>query len=297
MKKSPLWFALAIGALFPLGAAAVLILVMPRLETLLVVAGLAAAAGALAAYVAHHSYRIAASAQHRIERGADTAAQRLTDAGRETVAAHRDADAALAARIERFLEEYVQRAKARDAQMLEGWHTMSSDAQRSSQEAFAAMREHFVNTVAAERDTLLRGAELRAKAVLDETRQALDGIERLSSAISFAVERHTAVVQSNEESLARFESQLEAIAARERELQEAAGRSRAQSLDAEVAKVRETFVHAAKRIEELIQERQGADQTHFQQMLEIQRKAHDEASERSGQLWTRLLDQLQQDGR
>ena len=296
MKKSPVWFALALGALFPLCAAAVLILVMPRLETLLVVAGLAAAAGALAAYVAHYSYRIAASVQDRIEQGADTTVQLLTDAGRETVAAHRDADAALAARIERFLEEYVQRAKARDAAMLEAYRTMSSDAQRSLQEAFAAMQEHHVNTVAAERDTLLRGAELRAKAVLDETRQALAGFERLSSAVSVAVERHTAVVQSNEESLVRFESQLEAIAARERELQEAAGRSRAQSLDAEVAKVRETFLYAAKRIEELIQRREDADQTHFQRVLEMQRKAHDEASERSGQLWTHLLDQLKQDG-
>ena len=117
-------------------------------------------------------------------------------------------------------------------------------------------------------------------------------------------------------------SHLEALSNEERALQEQAAKSRAEAMDAELARMREIFECAAQGIatakklvedsgdkldteakkaiedlRELIkteaqrqQEQNRADLVHFQKMLEVQRKAHEDASEHSGQLWKHLLD-------
>ena len=110
-----------------------------------------------------------------------------------------------------------------------------------------------------------------------------------------------------------FEKNLAALAERERVLQEKAAQSRTEAIDAELAQVKETFalvedtrnelnaefekvigeLRALVEKETQRQEKQkSADRDHLEKMLEIQQKAHDEAAERSGQLWSHLLDQL-----
>ncbi len=111
-----------------------------------------------------------------------------------------------------------------------------------------------------------------------------------------------------------FEGRLESIVAQERAFQEQASQSRTQTADAELAQMKETFAlledtrnkhnadlgKAVATLRELVetetqrqQEQKRAERDHLDKMLERQQRAHDEAGERSGQLWDRLLNQLE----
>ena len=110
-----------------------------------------------------------------------------------------------------------------------------------------------------------------------------------------------------------FEKHLATLAEQERTLQEDAAQYRAKVIDAELARVKETFeqvedtrnklnAEVKKAIEALRnlveteaqrqQQQKRADRDHHKKMLEVQQKAHDTAAERSGQLWGQLLDRL-----
>ena len=120
----------------------------------------------------------------------------------------------------------------------------------------------------------------------------------------------TALGTSFEAMLSDMRSHLKTLADEERSLQEQAAKRRAEAIDAELAEVRNTFEVAAQSIataEKLVedssnklnaesrrqQEQNRADRDHFQKMLEDQRKAHEDASERSEKLWIHLLDLLE----
>lgn len=135
----------------------------------------------------------------------------------------------------------------------------------------------------------------------------------------------TALGTSFEAMLSDMRSHLKTLADEERSLQEQAAKRRDEAIDAELAEVRKTFEVAAQSIataeklvedsnnkfnseaekaiaglRELIelesrrqQEQNRADRDHFQKMLEDQRKAHEDASERSEKLWIHLLDLLE----
>lgn len=131
----------------------------------------------------------------------------------------------------------------------------------------------------------------------------------------------TALGTSFEAMLSDLRAHLKTLADEERALQERVAKRRDEAIDAELAKVRKTFEGAAqsiataeklikdssntlnteaKRARELIeaesrrqQDQNRADRNHFQNMLEDQRKAHEDADKHSEQLWSRLLDQLE----
>ena len=148
-------------------------------------------------------------------------------------------------------------------------------------------------------------------AVVQATQKTIENVEdHFAKQQANALAEWQAVTQALASS---FEKNLAALAERERVLQEKAAQERTEAIDAELAQVKETFalVEDARNklnaeFEKVIgelralveteaqrqQDQKRADRDHLEEMLEVQQKAHDEAGERSGQLWGRLLDQL-----
>lgn len=359
--KKPALFAWASGVVFPLVAAAVLAIIMPALETWVVVMAIAIIAGAATAWIGHAGYLLLASVREQIDAGVQTALKALGEAKEQTKAARSEADELLAARLERFFEERGQRDEEWRRKTLAEWGKTTADVQEVLKRLVEDLREHFAATLAAEREALAHDAELRTEAMLAEVKQARNKFEQLAKETQNVVERHAAVIQATKEVIASVEEHLDTqraneaelrqaaladwqavttalgtsfaamlsdlrahlktLADEERALQERAAKRRDEAIDAELAKVRTIFEGAAQSIataEKLIkdssntlkseaerarkfiesearrqQKQNRTDRDHFQQMLEDQRKAHEEADKHAEQVWSRLLDQLE----
>ena len=282
--KKPALFAWASGVVLPLVAAAVLAIIMPALETWVVVMAIAIIAGAATAWIGHEGYLLLASVREQIDAGVQTALKALGEAKEETKAAQSEADEMLAARLERFFEERSQRDEEWRRHTLAEWGKTMADVQEVLKRLVEDLRE----TLAAEREALAHDAEQRTEAMLAEVKQARNEFEQLAEATQNVVERHAAVIQATKEVIASVEDHLDTqraneaklrrdaladwqavttelgtsfaamlsdlrahlktLADEERALQERAAKRRDEAIDAELAKVRKTFEGAAQSI-------------------------------------------------
>lgn len=317
MKKSVL-FASACGVVFPLVAAATLAIVMPTLGTWVVVMAIAIVAGASAAWIGHEGYLLLASVREQIDAGTQTTLKELGESREETRAVRSEADEMLADRLERFIEERGKRDEEWRRNTLAEWEKTTADVQEVFKGLVENLREHFTSISAAEREALSHGLDQLGKA----TKEAIASIgEHLDTQQASEAELRQAALDDYREvtkelgasfadMLSDLKAHLKTLADEERALQERATKRRDEAIDAELAKVRETFdvakegiAEAKEQIEDSHtklnaevkrqQEQNRANREHFQKMLEDQRKAHEEADKHSEQLWSRLLDQLE----
>ena len=343
MKKTVLF---AFGAVFPLVAVAVLVIIMPPLATWVVVGGIAVVAGVFSAWAGQELCQLLWSVRAGINVGTQTMLKALEEASKETKAARNEANKVLAERLERFFKEYGQRDEAWRTQTLAEWQAVTQALGSSFEKVLSDAISHLATLAEQERALQEATAKSRAEAMLAEVKQARSEFEQLCEGTKEAMERHAVVIQATAKTLeaveehfakqqanevevrhvalaewravtqalgSSFEKHLATLAEQERALQEAAAKSRAKVIDAELAKIKETFeqvedtrtklnAEVKKAIEALRnlveteaqrqQQQKRADRDHHEKMLEVQQKAHDAAAERSGQLWGQLLDRL-----
>ena len=327
MNKTAL---LAFAAVFLLVALAALILIMPPVGTWVVVLGIAVVAGGLSAWAGQELGVLLLGIRQGIDAGTEKTLTALAEANEATKAAQSEANNTLAERFERFCEEYGKRDEEWRTKTLADWQAVKQTLDSSFEQALA----HLAKLAEQEAET----AEARTEAARSELAQLCAGMKE-------AAEQHTAVIQetakavethlsNQQESEAKlrqdalagwqavtrelgssFEQNLSVMAEQERVWQEKAAQSRTEALDAELAKVKETFEliedtrnklntefeKAVEALGALIEtetqrqkERKRADRDHFEKMLEAQQEAHADADERSEKLWGHLLDRLKE---
>lgn len=326
MKKSVLF---AFGAIPPLVATAVLAIIMPPLGTWCIVAGIAMVTGGFSAWAGHERNQLLVSVREQIDKGTQTTLKALEKAREETKTARSEADKVLAERLERFFKEYGEREKEWRTKTLADWRKATSEVQevvRQTCKEFEQLSEITKNAVEQHAQTTTE-AMSHVEDHLDKQRK--NEVESRQAALADWQEVTKELGLSFAEMLSSIRSHLETIANEERELQERSTKSRAKAIDAELARVRETFelavqgignaldgldstvedsrsklnMEVEKAIEGLRQlieeemrrqqEQKRKDRDHYEKMLEIQQEAHIEASSRSEKLWGHLLDQLE----
>ena len=343
MKKT---VSFAFGAVFPLVALVVLILIMPPLWTWVVVMGIAMVAGVCSARAGQELDQLLLSIRQGIDAGTQTTLKALGEANEKTKVVQSEANKILAERFERFFGEYGQRDEDWRTKTLAEWQAVRQALDSSFEKMLSDIRSYLATLAEQEQAWQEKATQSRTEAMLVEMKQARSEFEQLCEGTREAVEQHTAVIQATvktveavEDHLAKqqeneaelrqaalaewqvatqalgssFEKNLATLAEQERARQEKAAQSRTEAIDAELAKIKETFElvedtrnklnaefkKAIEGLRELVetetqrqQEQKRADRDHLEKMLEVQQKAHDEAAERSGQLWGRLLDQI-----
>ena len=308
MKKSVLF---AFGAIPPLVATAVLAIIIPPLGTWCIVVGIAMVTGVFSAWAGHERNQLLVSVREQIDKGTQTTLKALEKAREETKTALSEADKVLAERLERFFKEYGQREKEWRTKTLADWRKATSEVQ----EVVRQTCKEFEQLSEVTKDTVEQHAQATTEAMshveehLDKQRK--NEVESRQAALADWQEVTKELGSSFAEMLSGIRSHLETITNEERELQERSAKSRDEAIGAELAKVRETFelsrsklnMEVEKAIEglrQLIEEemrrqqkQKRMDREHYEKMLEIQQKAHAEASSRSEKLWGHLLDQLE----
>ena len=249
---------------------------------------IAIVAGAFSAWAGHEGYQLLVSIRERIDAGTQTTLKALGEVREETRTARNEADEVLAERIERFFEERGKRDEEWRRNTLVEWEKTTADVQEVFKGLVENLREHFTSTLAAEREALSHGTELRTEAMLTEVKQARNEFEQLTKATKEVVERHSAVIQATKEAIASVEEHLDkqraseaelrqtaltdwqkvtkelgasfeemlsdmrahlkTLADEERALQERATKFRDEAIDAELARVGKTFELAAQGI-------------------------------------------------
>ena len=327
MKKS-LLFELANGAVFPLVATAVLAIIMPPLVTWVVVVGIALVAGGFSALAGHERYQLLMNVREQIDKGTQMALQALGDAREEAKTAQNEADEILVERFEHFFKDYGQREEEWRARTLADWEKATSEVQ----EVVKQTGKEFGQLSEMTKDAVERHAQAMTDALshIEEhlEKQRVNEAEARQATLIDWQEVTKELGSSFAEMLSSIRSHLEILAKEERELQERAAKSRDEAIDSELVKVREKFeltvqgigsaldrfnamvegsrdklntevqkaINGLRQLIEKETQRQRKEKAHFEKMLESQRKAHDEALERSGQLWGHLLDRLENDG-
>ena len=325
MKKTVL---LAFGAVFPLVALAVLTIVMPSVGTWAIVMGLAVVAGVLSAQAGQELVQLLLSIREglgeankeakaaqseankilaeRFERFVEEYGQRDEDWRTKTLAEWQAVRQALDSSFEKMLSD-VRSHLATLAEQERAWQ---EEAVQSRTEAMQAEAKQARSEFAQLCEVTKEAVEQQA-AVIQATQKTIENVEdHFVKQQANALSEWQAVTQALASS---FEKNLTALAERERVLQEKAAQERTEAIDAELAQVKETFalvedtrnklnaefekvigeLRALVEAEMRRQEKQKRDdRDHLEKMLEVQQKAHDEAAERSGQLWCHLLDQL-----
>ena len=325
MKKTVL---LAFGAVFPLVALAILTIVMPSVGTWAIVIGLAVVAGVLSAQAGQELVQLLLSIREglgeankeakaaqseankilaeRFERFVEEYGQRDEDWRTKTLAEWQAVRQALASSFEKMLSD-VRLHLATLAEQERAWQEEAVQSRTEAMQAEAKqVRSEFAQLCEATKEAVEQHA-----AIIQATQKTIENVEdHFAKQQANALTEWQAVTQALASS---FEKNLSALAERERVLQEKAAQERTEAIDAELAQVKETFalvedtrnklnaefekvigeLRALVEKETQRQEKQkSADRDHLEKMLEIQQKAHDEAAERSGQLWGHLLDQL-----
>ena len=325
MKKTVL---LAFGAVFPLVALAILTIVMPSVGTWAIVIGLAVVAGVLSAQAGQELVQLLLSIREglgeankeakaaqseankilaeRFERFVEEYGQRDEDWRTKTLAEWQAVMQALDSSFEKMLSD-VRLHLATLAEQERAWQEEAVQSRTEAMQAEAKqVRSEFAQLCEATKEAVEQHA-----AIIQATQKTIENVEdHFAKHQANALTEWQAVTQALASS---FEKNLSALAERERVLQEKAAQERTEAIDAELAQVKETFalvedtrnklnaefekvigeLRALVEKETQRQEKQkSADRDHLEKMLEIQQKAHDEAAERSGQLWGHLLDQL-----
>ncbi len=325
MKKTVLF---AFGAVFPLVALAVLTIVMPPVGTWAIVMGLAVVAGVLSAQAGQELVQLllsirkglgeankeAKAAQseankilaERFERFVEEYGQRDEDWRTKTLAEWQAVRQALDSSFEKMLSD-VRSHLATLAEQERAWQEEAVQSRTEAMQAEAKQaRSEFAQFCEATKEAVEQHA-----AVIQATQKTIENVEdHFAKQQANALTEWQAVTQALASS---FEKNLAALAERERVLQEKAAQERTEAIDAELAQVKETFALVedtrnklnaefekvigelralVKKETQRQEEQKSADRDHLEKMLEVQQKAHDEAEERSGQLWCHLLDQL-----
>ena len=325
MKKTVLF---AFGAVFPLVALAVLTIVMPPVGTWAIVMGFAVVAGVLSAQAGQELVRLLLSIREgigeankeaktaqseankilaeRFERLVEEYGQRDEDWRTKTLAEWQAVRQALDASFEKMLSD-VRSHLATLADQERAWQEEAAQERAEAMQAeVQQVRSEFAQLCEATKETVEQHA-----AVIQATQKTIEGVEaHFAKLQANALTEWQAVTQALASS---FEKNLATLADQERAWQEKAAQSRTEAIDAELAQVKETFALVEDtrnklnaEFEKVIgefrafvegetqrQEKQkSTDRDHLEKMLEVQQKAHDEAAERSEQLWGHLLDQL-----
>ena len=325
MKKTVLF---AFGAVSPLVALAVLTIVMPPVGTWAIVMGLAVVAGALSAQAGQELVQLLLSIREglgeankeakaaqseankilaeRFERFVEEYGQRDEAWRSKTLAEWQAVRKALDSSFEKMLSD----VRSHLATLAEQERTWQEEAVQSRTEAMQAEAKQARSEFAQLCEVTKEAVEQQA-AIVQATQKTIENVEdHFAKQQANALTEWQAVTQALASS---FEKNLAALAEQERVLQEKAAQERTEAIDAELAQVKETFalvedtrnklnaefekvigeIRALVEAEMRRQEKQKRDdRDHLEKMLEVQRKAHDEAAERSGQLWGHLLDQL-----
>ena len=267
MKKS-LLLALASGAVFPLVAMAVLAIIMPPLVTWVVVVGIAFVAGGFSALSGHEWYQLLMNVREQINKGTQKEFEQFSGMMKDAVARHAQATTEAMSHIEECLEKQrVTEAEARQAALTD-WEKVTKELGSSFAEMLSGIRSHLEILAKEQRELQERAAKSRDEAIDLELAKVREKYELTVKSIGSALERFDAMVEDSRDKL-------------NKEVQQA------------IDDLRELIKIEAQRQ----QGQKRADLNHFQKMLEVQQKAHDEASERSGKLWDHLLDRLENDGR
>ena len=325
MKKT---VSFAFVAVFPLVAGAVLTIVMPPVETWAIVMGLALVAGVLSAQAGQNLVQLllsiheglgeankeAKAAQseankilaERFERLVEEYGKRDQDWRTKTLAEWQSVTQALDSSFEKMLSD-VRSHLATLAEQERAWQEEAVQSRTEAMQAEAKQaRSEFAQLCEATKEAVEQHA-----AVIQATQKTIEAVED-----HFAKRQANVLAewQSVTQALASsFEKNLATLAAQERAWQEDVAERRNKAIDEELAKVKDTFAlvedtrkklnsefeKAIEALRSLVEaetrrqeEQKRADRDHFEKMLEKQKKAHDEAAERSGQLWGHLLDQL-----
>ena len=325
MKKTVLF---AFGAVFPLVALAVLTIVMPPVGTWAIVMGLAVVAGVLSAQAGQELVQLLLSIREglgeankeakaaqseankilaeRFESFVEEYGQRDEDWRTKTLAEWQVVTQALASSFEKMLSD-VRSHLATLAEQERAWQEEAVQSRTEAMQAEAKQaRSEFAQLCEATKEAVEQHA-----AVIQATQKTIENVEdHFAKQQANALTEWQVVTQALASS---FEKNLAALAERERVLQKKAAQERTEAIDAELAQVKETFAlvedtrnklnaefekvigELRALVEEEMQrqeEQKSDDRDHLEKMLEVQQKAHDEAAERSGQLWGHLLDQL-----
>lgn len=267
MKKS-LLLALASGAVFPLVAMAVLAIIMPPLVTWVVVVGIALVAGGFSALAGHEWYQLLMNVRERINKGTQKEFEQFSGMMKDAVERHAQATTEAMSHIEECLEKQrVNEAEARQAALTD-WEKVTKELGSSFAEMLSGIRSHLEILTKEQRELQERATKSRDEAIDLELAKVREKYELTVKSIGSALDRFDAMVEDSRDKL-------------NKEVQQA------------IDDLRELIKTEAQRQ----QDQKRADLNHFQKMLEVQQKAHDEASERSGKLWSHLLDRLENDGR
>ncbi len=242
----------------------------------------------------------------RFERFFEEYGQRDADWRTKTLAEWQSVTQALASSFEKMLAD----TSSRLITLAEQERVLQEEAAKDRAEAMQAeakqVRSEFAQLCEATKEAVEQHA-----AVIQATQKVIENVEN-----HFAKQQANTLTewQSVTQALASsFEKNLATLAERERVLQEKAAQERTEAIDAGLAQIKEIFALVEDALNKLNaefekvigelralvkeetqrqQEQKRGDRDHLEKMLEVQQKAHDEAAERSGQLWGRLLDQL-----
>ena len=282
--KSAVTATLARGVSPVLAASAILVIMAPTAQTWIVVMAISVAAGAGSAWSAYQRYKLFADLLRRVDECAMTARTALT----ETAASRIEANNLLVKSFERSFGEYEQRDE------------------QSRSNALTKLTKDVTALVAEYREFHDSKAESRAAATVAELAKVRETLSAVGRGIETSVNDWRKTTEEVQRVSQRF---ADAITAQQQHLDEQRAMDeksrRALLADWEsVAQkstdsIRDLATDVGARLEELLvsekkeQEKQKqAERDHFEAMLEDQRRAHEAAAERSGQLWGHLLDQL-----
>lgn len=325
MKKTVLF---AFGAVFPLVAVAVLTIVMPPVGTWAIVMGLAVVAGVLSAQAGQELVQLLLSIREglgetnkdakaaqseankilaeRFERFVEEYGQRDEAWRTKTLAEWQAVGQALDSSFEKMLLD-VRSHLATLAEQERAWQEEAVQSRTEAMQAEAKQaRSEFAQLCEATKEAVEQHAT-----VIQATQKTIKAVEdHFTKQQANVLAEWQAVTQALASS---FEKNLATLAEQERAWQESVAERRNKAIDEELVQIKNTFALVENtrnklnaEFEKVIgefralieeetrrqEEQKRADRDHFEKMLEAQQKAHDEAAERSGQLWGHLLDQL-----
>ena len=171
------------------------------------------------------------------------------------------------------------------------WRTMTLEVERISKRLSAELRERVTGTLNALQDAWAHGAELRASEMVAEVRRTRAEFEQLTRAADETLREHAAVFKEHQQYV---DAQLGRDAElRCKALADWAGLAKesSNSIRALISDLKNLLLAERRRQEE----QKRAERDHFENILEDQRKAHEDAAVRSGQLWDHLLNRLKDD--
>ena len=282
--KSAVTATLARGASPVLAAAAILVIMAPPVQTWIVVMAISVVAGLGSAWSAYQRYGLLASLLRRVDECGMTARTALTEAAASRI----EANKLLVKSFERSFGEYRQRDE------------------QSRSNALTKLTKDVTALVAEYREFHDREAESRAAAIVGELAKVREAFSAVGQGIETSVTDWRKTTIEVQRVSQRF---ADAITAQQQHLDEqrAMDEKSRRALLADWGSVaqestnsiRDLATDVGSRLEELLvaekkrrEEQSQAERDHFEAMLEDQRRAHEAAAERSGQLWGHLLDQL-----